>query len=80
MFKRASLSQEAMADLRFSLAEDGGNGLARALTNRGFHALLAYRIAHRLQKTPLSFIGYGSKSWNSISMLVNAASDATSTK
>ena len=58
MNSRASLLQESLADLRFSLEEDPGNRLARVLTNRGFHALLAYRIAHRLRKTPLSFIGF----------------------
>jgi serine O-acetyltransferase len=58
MYKRASLTQELMADLRFSVEECPGNILARALTNRGFHALLAYRIAHRLQRTPLSPLGF----------------------
>jgi serine O-acetyltransferase len=58
MNSRASLLQESLADLRFSLEEDPGNRFARALTNRGFHALLAYRIAHRLRKAPLSFVGF----------------------
>lgn len=32
--------------------------MGRALTNRGFQALLAYRIAHRLHGTPFSPIGF----------------------
>lgn len=58
MAAHPSTLQASLADLRFSLKEDPGNRLARALTNRGFHALLAYRIAHRLRKTPLSFVGF----------------------
>ena len=30
----------------------------RALTNRGFHALCFYRIAHRLNRGPLALIGF----------------------
>ncbi len=58
MYVRASLFQELAEDLRFGVAEDGGSKLARALTNRGFHALVIYRLAHRLRRGPLALLAF----------------------
>lgn len=53
-----SLRAEIMADLNFGQENDGGGLTGRALFNRGFHALLCYRIAHYLHGTPLSVLGF----------------------
>ena len=58
MYFRESILKELAADLRFGVAEDGGGMFGRALTNRGFHALCFYRIAHRLNRGPLALIGF----------------------
>lgn len=52
-----SLSEEITADLDFAQAEEGGSRLLRILTNRGFHALVCFRIAHRWNGTPLALAG-----------------------
>jgi serine O-acetyltransferase len=53
-----SLWNEIAADLRFGIENDGGNPLSRILGNRGFHALLCYRIGHRVSGTLFSPIGF----------------------
>jgi serine O-acetyltransferase len=51
-----SFTREVLADLR---SKDGGGRLmSRFLANRGFHALLCYRVAHRVSGTPFSFVGF----------------------
>ncbi len=53
-----SLWREILADLRSGNKGNTRSILVRLLGNRGFHALLAYRVAHRLSGTALSFIGF----------------------
>ncbi len=52
-----SLWAPLQADLQFGQATDGDSKWGRILFNRGFHALVCYRIAHRLRKGPLAFMG-----------------------